>query len=91
MTPSELRELRHSFGWNQATAAARLGITLRALKYYEAGRTSRGAYITHVPKSIGLAALAYRLIADVMTEDQIERPSDEDDGDRDDDEEIVRA
>jgi transcriptional regulator with XRE-family HTH domain len=60
MTPSELHEICLELEWTQKTAAERLGVTLRTYGYYEAGKTSSGARLDHIPKAIAIAMRAYR-------------------------------
>jgi DNA-binding XRE family transcriptional regulator len=63
MTPDELRALTRELGWTQKTAAERLGVRLRTYGYYEAGKTSSGAKLEHIPKAVAIAMHAYRLRA----------------------------
>jgi transcriptional regulator with XRE-family HTH domain len=60
MTPTELRQICLELGWTQKTAAERLGVTLRTYGYYEAGTTSSGTKLEHVPKTVAIAMRAYR-------------------------------
>jgi transcriptional regulator with XRE-family HTH domain len=60
MTPTELHEICLELGWTQKTAAERLGVRLRTYGYYEAGKTSSGAKLEHIPKAIAIAMRAYR-------------------------------
>lgn len=53
ITPSSLRALRKDHGLTLAGLAARAGVSLSALKYYEAG--------THQPRPLALQALAREL------------------------------
>jgi transcriptional regulator with XRE-family HTH domain len=65
MTPTELRRICLELGWTQKTAAERLGITLRTYGYYEAGTTSSGTKLEHVPKTVAIAMRAYRFAQEV--------------------------
>lgn len=38
MTAQELREAREELGWTQSALASALGVTLRAVQYYEVGK-----------------------------------------------------
>jgi transcriptional regulator with XRE-family HTH domain len=71
MTPTELRQICLELGWTQKTAAERLGVTLRTYGYYEAGTTSSGAKLEHVPKAVAIAMRAYRFAQ------QVERAQDD--------------
>lgn len=38
MTPAEFKAAREELGWTQSALASALGVTVRAVKYYEAGQ-----------------------------------------------------
>ena len=38
MTPAEFKAAREELGWTQSTLASALGVTVRAVQYYEAGQ-----------------------------------------------------
>lgn len=68
MTANEFAAWRAEMAWSQQTAADRLGVTKRTIKYYEQGITSSGAPAEHIPKSVALAALALRFARDIEQE-----------------------
>ncbi len=47
MTPAKFRELREELGWTQSALASALGVTPRAVRYYEAGQRT-------VPRPVAL-------------------------------------
>lgn len=38
MTPERFKEMREELGWTQSALASALGVTPRAIRYYEAGQ-----------------------------------------------------
>lgn len=87
MTPRELRQIRQALGWSQETVASRLGVSLRAYRYYEAGTRPSSALDGPIPQPIAVAMLAHRFAQEVT---ELASASDavEEDIDDDDDEDI---
>jgi DNA-binding XRE family transcriptional regulator len=38
VTPARFKEMREELGWTQSALASALGVSLRSIKYYEAGK-----------------------------------------------------
>jgi len=68
MTPAELRGLRTRLGWSRERAAGQIGISPRALAYYEDGVNSRGTTLIAVPRPVALAMLAVHFAIEVGAE-----------------------
>jgi transcriptional regulator with XRE-family HTH domain len=77
LTPLDLRAIRAALGWKQPQAARNLGVTVRTYKYYEAGETSSGARLPHIPQAIAVAMLAHKFNHDLQALLSVEQEPEE--------------
>jgi DNA-binding XRE family transcriptional regulator len=64
MTIDQLRDIRWSLDWSQATMAERIGVSLRQYKYIERGCRSTGEITDEIPRHVVIAVLAAQLAND---------------------------
>jgi transcriptional regulator with XRE-family HTH domain len=53
MRPDDFRDWRRRLGWTQADAAAKLGLTVRAIKHYEGGTRGISPVVEKLCRAVG--------------------------------------